>query len=303
MKIYRSKVWNSLILPFGASLLSILYTIFWRFVTPLNARATAKQRVLFVAHNQMMARYLSQVADLLKNDKRIELYVTSPIGGRKVTAPFFDPTRTSYVGYRWSRFMWWDMLVFAEHASVQKFHPEIPRVYTSHGIPSGARSANNDEYGYGRYAFNPDGSPCYSLMFEQSEATLQRVLKRHPNLVDRVALVGDLRIEAMLQLNASRNDIRKRLGFEPDDVVCLFMSSWQEHSLLPTVGKRLIEQAEQVMDVGKVPVHNLLTPKSFGVYTIAHRSRGMNIFWRYASAVFLSLNQRKNGSSIWLHRI
>lgn len=249
MSTQKVNRWKKLLAPVAAPLISLVYRAYWLITAPFVNRPGAK-RVLFVAHNQMMAKYLSDTAKLIAGDPRVELFVTSPLKGRKVVTPYFDLDKFTYVGYRRSRLQRWDLAVFAEHASVDKYHPDTVRLYTSHGIPSGARTVNGQEYGYGYYATDSNGLPAYAALIEQSELNKRRVAGFAPELAERIAVVGDLRIEALLKLNERRLELRREFGFGDDETVCLFMSSWQDHSLLPTVGKGLIDEAAELASEG-----------------------------------------------------
>ena len=220
----------------------------WPFLKRFH-RTPRRRRVLVVAHNDLMATCCGLVADLIRDDLRLQLRFTGPLAYRHygpTAAQMAQRLGLRRVSYLLARLRWWDVVLLADTHLADMFHPEIPKVLVNHSIACGKRVQGVD-YRY-EYSALRDGRPRFARILEASEDCRQRAIEANPVLTDAVVAVGDLRCDQLLALRSQRDATRQRLGFGPDQTVVLMMSTWGSASLMETVGKELIEQARRLMD-------------------------------------------------------
>jgi hypothetical protein len=223
---------------------SFLVALLHRLVRRRRPRA-----ILLVAQNRLMATYLNEVRNVLADDANLSFHLTvapvyiSQAEGRALAADLGLP----YVTYWWSRRMWWDLLIVADHHVAHRWHPGIPRLRLQHGLMSAKTFGSDEPYVYARRHNLRDGRAVYTRILESSESRRNLMVRRFPELDGRVAVVGSLRADALLERSASRDAIRRDQGFEPTDRVVVLASTHGKESLLETMGTELLREAEALM--------------------------------------------------------
>ncbi len=272
----------------GARLLRGALQLWWPVLGRCK-RNRNRKHVLLCASTDLMAEYLHMVADLLRHDARLEIFLTAPplhphLGSTaKALARRVGATHAGYIS---ARFKWWDVIVFADHASAKLFHPAIPRVLVYHSLTSGFM-AGGQSYRYGHNAIRQDGKPVFTRMFEPSEAARERALRINPALRDALVVVGDLRADKMLSMRSERDQLRMDMGFGPDDRVILIQSTWGPASLMETIGRELVEEASRIAKTGAYHFIVSTHPNHFngpyaqrnpwGKFLLDHEAPGMHV--------------------------
>lgn len=219
----------------------------WRAVARRRRSGQRPRRVLLVAHNELMVRYLSEVVAALGNDPRMELrFARSPLVDRHVPSSVIaERLAVPTLSFGRALFQWWDLIISADHFPSSLFHPTIAKMFISHGLYSGKRFGEND-YIYGERTFYAGGKLLYSVMLAAGEWEHRCALAVNPRLDGVVRVAGEMLVDRLLEHQELRGQIRERLGVGRDQRVLLIMSSWGERSLVQTVGRKLIEQAERL---------------------------------------------------------
>ena len=143
--------------------------------------------------------------------------------------------------------MWWDLLIFADHTGDHPWHPGIPRIRVQHGLMSAKTFGADEPYVYARRHNRRNGRDAYTRIFESSESRRSKMVRRYPELDGRVAVVGSLRADALLERSRSRDAIRREQGFRQEDRVVALASTHGKESLLETMGMELLDGAEALM--------------------------------------------------------
>ncbi len=207
------------------------------------------RRILLVAQNRLMATYLDEVRHAMSGDANLSFHLTvAPVSlsqdeGRALAGDIGLP----YVTYRRSRRMWWDLLIFADHYRDHPWHPGIPRIRVQHGLLSPKTLGADEPYVYSRSHTQRNGRAVYARIFESSESRRSRMVRRYPELDGHVAVVGSIRADTLLERNRCRDAIRREQGFGPTDRVVALASTHGEESLLETMGSKLLDEAEALM--------------------------------------------------------
>jgi hypothetical protein len=235
---------------------NVLITPLWWVLTAIwiasRRLPTSKRRVkqvLLVTHNELMARYLREVADLIRDDEGIALNVAR--------APFADSAvpleqivkrvEATPVPFWRALTRRWDLIVFADHYPASLFHPRIKKLFVSHGLFAGIILGGSN-YIYGARAVRRTGVPMFSKMLASGPAEARCALNINPVLEDTLAFVGSPTVDRLRERARRRAEIRAALGIGTDDVVVMMMSSWGEQSLIQTVGTSLVEAAQGLTD-------------------------------------------------------
>lgn len=257
-----------------------LLPLFWRLQSlrwPPRARraeADSRKHVLLTAHNELMARYLREVADIVGQDRRVELALArAPFVDRGVPLEEIE-SRLGAPAIPFGRALMkeWDLVISADHYPAFLFHPRIKKLFVSHGIAVGLIREGSD-YVYGERSITRSGEPLYAKMFAAGPAEQAFALGVNPRLEGAVSVVGSIETDAFLARNRRREEIRADLGVDPSDTVVIIMSTWGERSLIETVGLSLVEEAKRLED----GFHFILTihPNN---YTRAARGRDWSRF-------------------------
>ncbi len=151
-----------------------------------------------------------------------------------------------HVGYLAARCKWWDLILFADSASARAFNPRIPKVMAYHSLGCG-KVIGNEHYKYGSRVCDPQGEPLFAHIFEASQTTRDQAVRARPALEPVIAVVGDLRADALLARNEHRSEIRKSLGFDEGDTVVMIQSTWGPASLMETMGESIVAEASKMI--------------------------------------------------------
>lgn len=238
----------------------------WWLITSRLPRSDQKRRVLLHTYNDLMTEYLSQVADLIRDDPRIELSLTAPASHGHAGTPGRDlasKAMVGYVPYIRARAAKWDLVVYASNGFTHAYRPQIPRILINHSLTGGKIiSGQNTRYGKGNTMSR--GLPTFTRMFEASETVRQRAVEQNPSLSEVVVLVGDLRTDRMLGNVQSQELIRGEYGIESDKPVVLIQSTWGKASLMEAYGDQILPAARHLAEGGKYHVLISIHPNHWG---------------------------------------
>ena len=214
-------------------------------------RSRATRDVLLLCQNGLMADHLRPVWHCLEDDERLRFFVTSPVDEktRHEIARIHERLPVTQVKLRRAYVRPWDLIITADHG-----HHELadrrrcPVMFTGHGVAGKVVDGEGCDYRYGPRALLPDGSPRYSRMLEASSSTRDRIVGDRPMLRGVVSVVGSLQDDALLSQLSHRAEIRRQLGYSPDDKVVFVLGSWGPNSLFHTIGDELVEAAQSLRD-------------------------------------------------------
>jgi len=214
-------------------------------------RRRSRRSVLFVCNSALMAEYLAEIWELLKDDKRLRFRLA-------LFNPGQDPHAGEYlrrtlpvglVNTVWAYVRRWDLIVAADHAPrVLADRRRCPTLRVQHGIASGVRQTDTN-WTFGRSALDFPGRRIrYTRLFVASEANRDHAIATNPGFRDVAAVVGNLHDDKMLALADRRDEIRRELGFTAEDTVVFVLSSWGPNCLFNTVGDAILAEARNLLD-------------------------------------------------------
>jgi GNAT superfamily N-acetyltransferase len=229
------------------------------------------RNILLCCNAPLMADYLGPFRELFADDPRLRFYLA--LTGLFSSGSTDKDRRTirQHLGIpEVSRCRIcatvWDLVVFADH-SLERSMAGFPAIYIGHGPKCKVMPGDYGEYTYGRFAFDMQNRPLYRRMFEEREADRDQVVQANPSLKDVIAVVGSLENDRLLEQAHHREEFRQRLGFGPQDVVVLVLSTWGEHCLFCMMGDQILAEAHRLLPQFKfiLSVHpNEYRPKPDG---------------------------------------
>lgn len=238
----------------------------WWFIMSRLPRPTHKRLVLLHTYNDLMTEYLRQVADLIRDDPRIEVSLTAPLGHSHAGTPgreLAKKAQVAYVPYIKARASQWDLILFASNGLTHAYQPRIPRVLINHSLTGGKIIAGqNTRYGKGNTMTH--GRPTFTRMFEASETVRQRAIEQNPSLEDVIAVIGDLRTDRMLSNVQEQDTIRNEYGIAANKPVVLIQSTWGEASLMEAYGHQILPAAKKLAEAGQYHVLISIHPNLWG---------------------------------------
>ena len=205
------------------------------------------RRILLVANNELMARWLRMTIDLIRSDSRLRFTVTTD----KPCVQTELERIASIVGvdtesYERARMKAWDLLMCADHLVGEPFHPRLPVVHVGH-CSTASKRVYGRFYQYNRQAnVRPSGRPRYTRCFVASQMARHLAVRECPELDGVVTAVGDPQTDLVLAMTARRQAIRQAFGYGPNETVVLMLSTWGPCCLMAQMGPGLLEQAERL---------------------------------------------------------
>ena len=247
-----------------------------------------RRKVLLCAETEMMASYANAAAQLIADDFLVDTFFTqAPSRGMKSDAlrPLAERLGHFFVPYWKARMRWWDLIVFPEYRAADRFHPDAPKVLVNHFL-GGGKIINGKEYRFERELVHL-GRPLFRKIFDASYASRERAIAADPRLEEQVVVVGDLRSDEMFKLVDQREEIRRGLGFQPEEIVVLIQSTWGPQSIMERCGPQLLDEALQLQEKTKFrfiasthPLHWSGRRKAehpWGEYLLDLKPRGLRV--------------------------
>jgi len=226
-------------------------------------RPQGTRRILLVSSSALMAGYVRDIWELLRDDPRLhfkQVLDKRLSAGDQAHAHRLLPCPE--VSYYLAKAWHWDLVILADHMFEDLCTPwRFPVLRVPHGI--GSKAIDGQDYQYGPCLYDLQGRLKYTRIFECSEARRAHFVARNPELAQVISVVGNLRIDRLLAASTQRDALRRQMGFAPGQTVVLITGSWGEDNLFRKVGPELMAEARRL--VGKyqfiVRLHpNLLGP-------------------------------------------
>ena len=206
----------------------------------------SRRILLDCSGSAVAATYLEDLRQVFADDPRLEFYKfvrpeTSASDRERCLAVLNCPE----MPYRKTKYYPWDLIVMADHPDL---HKEI-EYRACHGvlrIPHGVggKEVDGHDYLYGPRLYGKNGRLRYSRIFESSESRRARFVAANPDLRGVISLVGDLRIDKLVQ--ASTRVLSR--GGEKVRPSVIIASSWSENNLFENGGRELLAEAAGLMD-------------------------------------------------------
>jgi len=236
--------WDRFRAMIRASVLAIV-----RPVVALRPRDPSRRRVLFACSQELQARHLAEIWDIVKADPRLDCRLLMPYVERRPGE--FDEIRKVLplpeVPSFWASAGQWDLIVMADHLMSDRAADERQRILRiSHGFPG--KRVGGKLYAFGPRAYARNGRIRYSRMFVPSQAVKEWALRMDPAFEDVVTVVGSAGDDKMLAELDRREAYRARFGFKPDDTVVFATGTWGPHSLFQKMGDALLAEARTLQD-------------------------------------------------------
>lgn len=208
---------------------SFVYQIVGRFIGRLLVLPRPDQRrVLLACHNSMMATYLSEIHDLVKNDPRI--VVRTSIKTPEEVEGDIELSKSllgcRHLSTRISKLLPWDLVIMANHPrvfnDVLKSARKVLRI--PHGI--GSKRVDGVDYMYNKSCFDVGGELIYSRFFESSFDRRDSTIAQNPQFNGKISVVGSIRLDRIAARRRSQAKPPRRTAKK-----VLVVSSWGEGNL------------------------------------------------------------------------
>jgi hypothetical protein len=205
--------------------------------------------VLFASSQELQARHLAEVWDIIKADPRLDCYLRMPYIEHRPGE--FDEIRKVLplpeVPSFWASAGQWDLVVMADHLMADRVANERQRILRiSHGFPG--KRVGGQLYAFGPRAYARNGRIRYSRMFVPSQAVKEWALRMDRAFEDIVTVVGSTGDDKMLAEVDRREEYRAKFGFKPDETVVFATGTWGPHSLFQKMGDALLAGARALRD-------------------------------------------------------
>jgi len=215
-----------------------------------TCRFPQSRNIVFVCNCELMAEFMANIWNMLKNDKRLHFYLYESIrvkrvGGIEYIRKFLPIPHTSK---KRTELRHTDLVIVADFVSEKIVDKQYnPTIRIQHGI-EGGKIIEGEYYNFGKGILDKHGNVRFSRIFVSSHAIAEIGLKSNPALGDVIAVTGNLHCDKLLSMESKRGQYRDRFGFKPDDIVVMVISTWGPYCLFNTVGKAVLDQTRNLMD-------------------------------------------------------
>ncbi len=225
---------------------------FARWVCRTEHRFRTRKHILFVCDSALAAEYMAEFWGLFGGDQRLRAWTLLP--------PRMDPAcaeaqaiqralRLPCTSARAARLRQWDLVCSTYHTE----HEDIvdrrrqPTLLVPHGIESG-KKVKGVVSTFGPLAWDSSGHVRYTRVFDASALNRGLAIQLNPEYRDIVAVVGNLRDDAMLRMCERREQIRAGMGIKAGEKVVFVLSTWGPACLWQTVGDAVLAQSRKLLD-------------------------------------------------------
>ena len=209
-----------------------------------------RRKVLLAAHNYLMLLKMMEVVNTIESNGGISWYCTSTRAPNESTELIrqIEEFNLTYVHPYSASLRIWDLVMVADHGVIHHFNSTIPTLLVHHGLGDAKILLDRDErYQYAaRNVLGRNEEPLYTCMLESSEHRKSEAVAKIPSLQDRIAVVGHIEVDALLELENDRNEIRWQWGYDQNDIVVFIGSSHGDNSLFDSLGHVIVNEALQL---------------------------------------------------------
>ena len=220
----------------------------------LSPRKPDRRDILFYASCSMMADYLNDVWEILKDDSRLRFYLLAD-GGEKKKNDWPQTLRSlpmKVVSVDYAEKRPWDMVLTSYHEGLAQDLIGVdknPGVFIPHGIAAGVKYVGEEEdYPFSRLALDENNRSRYARIFAASDFIRDKGVMQTPALQECATAVGDPHNERMLALVERRDEIREQMGIRPEEKVVLVCSAWTPKCLYKTMGDSILAEGRKLLD-------------------------------------------------------
>ena len=230
----------------------VIFTV-CRFITGLQLKIKSffSQRtktILLVGTSEITVDFLLEMDEILKDfgDKQTFMLVSKRSQKFAQTKLLNYPKKITLISLIPALCLPWGLIVFADHNNVVWFHPDIPKIYYSHGLEAGKSYGRGGNYAYGQNSLSKGGDLVYDLMFVDNSYNRDIFLRDNPALEGKLAVIGNLMADKLVELNQKREVIRRDLSIQEDDQILVVFSTWGPHSLIQRFGKVVLDELPKI---------------------------------------------------------
>lgn len=248
MQVARRAIW------------SVIVTVVWLMLgvrcLPRWFRKFSRpgKNVLFCVSNELMLTYVQRIwSDYFDSSKyRVHLCggrappsrgaVALIISGWKLAAKLRVPYWSAALARRTD----WDLVICAMPDDLPTgIDRAIQKLMTGHSLV-GFKRYDGFLYPYlPEYLLSPDGAYMFDSFLESSRYKLKQVMADEPRFKDVIDVVGGLPADILLEKNRKHLEIRREMGFGPEDFVILIQSTFGD-SLIEDFGDELFVECERM---------------------------------------------------------
>lgn len=225
--VYRAlipvRVW------FRSVLARALWTLEGWFRYPLPSQCQAHRDLLFVVKNPLGLDYVRFHWKLLRDNPNYHGHLFVPGHLRKQLKEGED---LEPVGLLRALFTRWDLVAFPSHFLGAFFHPDLTKLYLSHGLQAGGKIVGDTGYAYSWKALLTGNRAFYTRFMANNRTEAAVASSAHPMAFsDKILVTGDpVAIALDPQPRSLAGERTRRI---------VVASSWGHHSLLEKHGLKL----------------------------------------------------------------
>ena len=222
-----------------------------RWVCRAERCCRTRKHILFVCDSALAAEYMAEFWGLFEGDRRLRAWTLLPPRmepGCAEAQAILRALRLPCASARTARLRQWDLVCATYHTE----HEDIvdrrrqPTLLVPHGIESG-KKVKGAVSTFGPLAWDSNGKVRYTRMFDASALNRELAIQLNPEYRDIVAVVGNLRDDAMLQMCGRREQIRTEMGIKAGEKVVFVLSTWGPACLWQTVGDAVLTESGRLL--------------------------------------------------------
>jgi len=232
-------------------LIRVIRRFIWLFHN-FNKPRKQSLRILLPARSILMLKYELDIYKILNKNEHISFFITcvDPPFVSKEIIYYCRNHDLNYINPIIASMKYWDLIVFADHDCANNFSKSIKKLFVYHAFGfSKIIKQTGETHKYARtFTLRKDGKPMYDCIFESSQKRFEKISISRPELVNKIAVVGDIHMDELISMGKKRSQIRDSMSINDTEVVVLIGSTFGTESLMESIGIELIEAAKSLQN-------------------------------------------------------
>ena len=224
----------------------------FRAIHPLLRKlphVSRKRHILLVSNGAQMVEHLAELWELFKDDQNLTFCLLlwyEPQYGELERIAHKLPIRI--VGLSKLYLTHWDLVVLADHLVSHHWSGWDLFSWPILRIPHGAvgKRVDGELYAFGSKCYDKNRNIPYKRIFVYSENERRMAIDMDSQFSEKIAVVGNLKSEKLLEKSLNRNEIRHQLGIKQDETLVFMVSTYGSNCLLNTMGDSLLCEARRL---------------------------------------------------------
>ncbi len=232
-----------------------------------------KRNILLYCVSSTMEPHLMDYYKCIKKLQNTNIYLYyNNISNKKIEdfkKYIENETRITYLKNKLlARIKHYDLVVSADLALPFRFNKyAIPCLFVNHGLHIISFDEERNLYTYGKNCLDDKNNIMFTKMLESNSRIAKEVIKDNNSFANIIEPVGYKFAEEIKSNKVKYEEYRKKLNVHKDEKLVLVFGSYNSTSLFHVIGKKLIDEAKEIMNKDKYKFILSIHPLEYQKYS------------------------------------